>query len=301
MKLFLMPNPETLENLRAQIGAKCEIIGEKRTLITSVAKLGAEAPGCLTFSDNSAEAVTSASARVAGQIIVCTSAATRPAGETAVIVEDPRGWFIDAVRILAKPRARDEQLSNFTLPDSVTLSPNAVVQPGARIGRGVTIGSGAFVSAAADVGDGVVIGPGSVIGSAGLASHERPDGSKVPFPHLGSVIIGRNTVIGANSVVVRGVLSDTVIGEQVEVGNHVNIGHNCVVEDGVFMSSGCVLTGNTTIGKGARIGARVAVAPHLRIGDRALVGLGSVVITNVTDDARFFGCPAKPLPTLRSF
>jgi acetyltransferase-like isoleucine patch superfamily enzyme len=56
-----------------------------------------------------------------------------------------------------------------------------------------------------------------------------------------------------------------------------------------------VIGGGTVIGRGAAIGLGAHVRDHIRIGSRAVIGLGSVVIAAVPDDAVVAGVPARPI------
>ena len=62
--------------------------------------------------------------------------------------------------------------------------------------------------------------------------------------------------------------------------------------------------GNVTFGSQAFIGGNVAIAPHVAIGERAYVCIGSVVIKNVKAGAKVLGNPAREInfqdPTVSS-
>lgn len=108
--------------------------------------------------------------------------------------------------------------------------------------------------------------------------------------------------------------SNTVIDAGAVVGNNVRIHCNCyiaqltVIEDGVFLGPGAVITNDkypvhqdpkdwqpVTIKKDARIGGNVTICPGVTIGESALVGAGSVVTCDVYPYEVWVGNPARVL------
>lgn len=86
----------------------------------------------------------------------------------------------------------------------------------------------------------------------------------------------------------------------VRLGNFVtllgsSIGHDAVVGDYSTICGNCGLNGHVQLGKKVFLGSHVAIAPGKKVGDGAYVGIGSVVVTNITEGYRVFGNPAKRL------
>ena len=203
-------------------------------------------------------------------------------------VADPARWFVRAITVL------------FPEQTESLVHPTAHVENGARIGSGSHIGPGAFIAANVTLGRNCRIGPNCSIGGSGLAVERDERGLPLPYPHIGDVVIGDGVRIGANSVVVRGILETTRIDDHCQIGNMVNVGHNCVIGRNCWISSGVVLCGSVILGDGVMIGAGAAINNHVTVGDEAVVGLGSIVTKTVAAGQRVFGVPAKPLPTMRS-
>lgn len=307
MSVFPVATPMSVSALCAALGAGLVADGQGERMIRSVAALGEGGPDSLVFcrfdGDRAQELI---SASRAGVIVV----RTVPADilERAFIaVDDPRGWFIDALSVLMEPRSpggvheRAVVEPGAELGDGVSIGPGAVIGAGARIGAGAHVGALSHISGCVVIEADVRIGKGCVIGCSGLSFHQRRDGGEVYFPHLGGVRIGRGAVIGAQTTLVRGILQDTVIGPGAQIGNQVNIGHNCSLGAACFISSGSVLTGGVQVGARARLAAGVRVNAHCVIGADARVGLGSVVSRSVGDGKKVFGNPARNLPTLGEF
>ena len=94
----------------------------------------------------------------------------------------------------------------------------------------------------------------------------------------------------------RGILSvDSVVDDFCIFNFAVTIGHDCIVEKYVSIMSGSTISGRVVIGEGAYLATHSVVIPSKKIGKRAKVGAGSVVIRNVKDDASVMGVPAKVL------
>lgn len=154
--------------------------------------------------------------------------------------------------------------------------------------------------------DGVLeIGKDSIIRSGTVIYSNVKIGNKLRTGH--NVLIRENTAIGDNVVVG----TNSVIDGDCKIGNNVNI-QTCayvtrytIIEDDVFLGPFSVTTndkymqyGRTKlegpiIKRGAKIGANATILPGVIIGERAIVGAGSVVTKNVAPDSIVAGNPAK--------
>jgi len=109
--------------------------------------------------------------------------------------------------------------------------------------------------------------------------------------------IGRNVKIGANCLIMAGV----VITSNAQIKNHVCvlpntvIHHDSVVNDYTLIGSNVVVAGGTTIGESCYIGSGTNIINGISIGDLSLVGLGSNILKNVKSDAKMVGNPARDL------
>ncbi len=130
--------------------------------------------------------------------------------------------------------------------------------------RGVTICRDVSVGARC------VFKPGSVVGSDGFGFAPDTDGY-VRVPHIGSVRIGNDVDVGANTTIDRGTIEDTVIEDGVKLDNQVQVGHNCRIGAHTVIA-GCVgISGSSIIGSRCMIGGAVGIAGHLEIGDGVVV------------------------------
>ena len=134
------------------------------------------------------------------------------------------------------------------------------------------------------------------------------EGSKIwHFTHIMSNCqIGKDCSLGQNVVVSPHV----ELGNNVKVQNNVSIYTGVKCEDDVFLGPSCVFTNiinprsaiirrdqyqNTTIKKGASIGANATIICGIEIGEYALIGAGTVVNKNVPNYALIVGNPGKQI------
>lgn len=71
------------------------------------------------------------------------------------------------------------------------------------------------------------------------------------------------------------------------------VAHDAYIGDYSTLSGRCSVNGHVKVGSMVYMGCGVLVAPSKTIGDGAMVGIGSVVISNVKAGTKVFGNPAK--------
>lgn len=85
----------------------------------------------------------------------------------------------------------------------------------------------------------------------------------------------------------------TKIGDNVVLwsGNH--IGHHSKIEDHVFFTSHIVMSGNCTIKENSWVGVNTTMRDGITIGNRTLIGMGSLITKSTEDGSFYMGSPAK--------
>ncbi len=216
-------------------------------------------------------------------------------GVAALVVDDPylayarvAGWLYPPVEESGgiHPSAVVEEGAEIAA--DVSIGPHSVIETGAQIGAGCRIGPGCVVGRHVVLGEGgrleanvtlchhvrigrrVLIHPGAVIGADGFG-FANDAGRWVKIPQVGSVVIGDDVEIGANTTIDRGAIDDTRIADGVIIDNLVQVAHNVQVGEHSALA-GCVgIAGSARIGAHCALGGGVGVVGHLEICDNVIV------------------------------
>lgn len=209
----------------------------------------------------------------------------------------------------------------------VTLGPYVVVGPRASLGAGcrllahVTIGAdaqigesglihaGAHIGERVQIGQRVVVQPGAVIGGDGF-SFVTPQTSTMEaakprvwevtvrneeilrIPSLGTVIIGDDVEIGANTTIDRATLGATTIGNSTKIDNQVQVAHNVRIGENVLIAAQVGVAGSVVVGDRVVLGGQVGIADHRKIGADAVVMGGAGVADDLPPAQVFMLSPA---------
>ena len=104
-----------------------------------------------------------------------------------------------------------------------------------------------------------------------------------------SVTIAEGTAVMAGAII----NADSTIGENCIINTNSSIDHDCLISAYVHISPGVTLCGNVRIGEQTLIGAGARIIPGVSVGKNCTVGAGSVVLSNIPDNTRVVGIPAR--------
>ncbi len=172
------------------------------------------------------------------------------------------------------------------------IGPGCIVQRGAHIGADSRLMARVNVCAAVRIGRRCILHAGAVVGADGFGF--APDaGTWLKVPQVGSVQIGDDVEIGANTTIDRGAIDDTVVKDGVKLDNQIQVGHNVTIGAHTAIA-GCVgISGSTTIGERCMIGGGVGIAGHLTIADDVVVTGYSLVSASIRNAGSYSsGMPA---------
>jgi len=212
-----------------------------------------------------------------------------------------------------------------TIEDDVFVSPNVMTVylshmleklGGTVIGKGAFIGTNAILGASVQIGKGSVIGMLSVvehcvieegcmvranvtIGSRGQSVRRQDDGSLKRVKVREGVLLKKGCDIGAGAVINRGIEGDTVIGEGTSIGPFCDIAHDVKIGKHCIISAGTVIGGYTEIGDYSRVSLSSTMKNRIKIGSRAIVGIGSLVMHDIPNGVTVIGRPAMEIEEFR--
>ena len=115
----------------------------------------------------------------------------------------------------------------------------------------------------------------------------------ITIPQFGGVSIENNVQIGANTVICKGAIDDTIIGNGSRIDNCSFISHNVKMGRDTIVVGEVLMMGSSSTGERAYLSGNVVVRDGVSIGKDALVGMGAVVTRDVPDGVTVKGNPAK--------
>jgi len=299
---------------------KLEFRGDGDRAVAGVSGWDAADGGSLVFMDGARDGVPQGFAP-ACVITTRLLAPALPESVNVIFSENPKNDFARAAILVCPPRESSgtRHLSALVSPDAVIggnveLGPFTVVEEGAEIGGGSILMAGVFVGRGcvignncvlypgvkiypgAILGDRVILHAGVVIGSDGFGYVS--DGERYwKFPQAGGVVLGDDVEVGANTVIDRGSLGTTRIGEGTKIDNLVQIAHNVEIGRHVVIASQTGISGSTVIEDHAVIGGQVGFGDHARVERGVIIGSKAGVLPGkiVRAGEVYWGVPVRPL------
>jgi UDP-3-O-[3-hydroxymyristoyl] glucosamine N-acyltransferase len=295
-----------------------ELRGEPEVRVSHVATLAQATDGSLSFLANSRYRRLLGSTRASAVVVTPSDADACP---VAALVD--RNPYLAYARIATlmypvapvtagvHPSAVVATTANVA--PSAAIGPFCVVEAGAIIGERVKVGAGSTILAGARIGDdtqlmprvtlyaGVTIGArcllhsGAVIGADGFG-FAADAGTWFKVPQVGSVQIGDDVEIGANTTIDRGAIGDTIVENGAILDNQIQVGHNVVIGAHTAIAACTGISGSTTIGQRCLIGGMVGFAGHLTIADDVTVTGCSLVSASI----RKSGSYSSGMPTVET-
>lgn len=290
------------------------LIGEGEAEINNIASLDAAKAGDISFLDK-ADAEFSANA----SCLLVPETFTAETSLPIIKVKNPKLAFAKiAAQILPRKHNFDWHSSAVisedasvkarfigafaTIGDHTQIGEDVEIHDGVRIGKNVSIGKSTVIFPNCVIYDNVSIGEncifhaGAVVGADGFGFVR--DGAKgyVKFPQVGTVSIGNDVEIGANTCIDRGALGETVIGNGTKIDNLVQIAHNVKIGERVVIASQTGISGSTVIESDCVIGGQVGMGDHATVKTGAIIGSQAGVLPGkIVRSGVWWGTPVQPL------
>ncbi|GGE42101.1 UDP-3-O-(3-hydroxymyristoyl)glucosamine N-acyltransferase [Actibacterium pelagium] len=203
--------------------------------------------------------------------------------------------------------------SGVKIGANARIASHVSITDGAQIGDDALLLQGARIGAEVQIGDRFIAQPGAVIGADGF-SFVTPEKSAVEnvretlgdagdaeqqgwvrIHSIGSVEIGDDVEIGANTTIDRGTIRATRIGSGTKIDNLVQVGHNVQIGQDCLLCGQVGVAGSTRIGDNVVLGGQVGVVDNLIVGDAVIAGAGTMILSNVPKGRAMLGYPAMKM------
>ncbi|MEJ0084448.1 MAG: UDP-3-O-(3-hydroxymyristoyl)glucosamine N-acyltransferase [Pseudomonadota bacterium] len=289
----------TLGELAVRFG--CELHGDPSVAVDSVGALSQAGPRAVSFLANPKYVAQLSGTRAGAVILDAKSAAASPV--PVLVAANPHATYARVATLLhpdpplhpgthatasvgagAHIDASSEIAAQVSIGEGVRIGARCFIGPGCVIGAGAEIGDDTRLTARVFLGDRVRIGlrcivqPGAVIGGDGFGY--APDrGTWVKVPQLGSVLLGDDVEIGANTTIDRGALGDTVIETGAKLDNLIMIAHNVRIGEHSALAAAVAIAGSSVLGKRCILGGKVGLTGHIILCDDVVV-LGTSFISH---------------------
>jgi UDP-3-O-[3-hydroxymyristoyl] glucosamine N-acyltransferase len=292
----------TLGELAVRFGG--ELRGDPAATVDTVAALSQAGPRAISFLANPKYVAQLKDTRAGAVILDAKSATSSPV--PSLVVANPHATYARIATLLhpdppLRPgiHVKSHVEHSATVDRSTEVGPQVAIGADVRIGARCYIGPGTVIEHGAVIGDDArlvarvfigrevkigarcIVQPGAVIGADGFGFAPEK-GTWVKVPQVGSVTIGDDVEIGANTTIDRGALEDTVIEEGAKLDNLIMIAHNCRIGAHSALAAATAIAGSTVVGKRCVIGGKVGLTGHITLCDDVVVLGTSFISHNIT-------------------
>lgn len=88
---------------------------------------------------------------------------------------------------------------------------------------------------------------------------------------------------------------DITIGKQCQLNPYTTIGHDCIIGDYFTSTFAVNISGNCNIGNFVFLGTNSSIKQGVNICDNVTIGMGGVVVKDITEEGIYIGNPLKKL------
>ena len=283
----------TLQKLAEHVGGR--VAGDSQIEIRGIQPFESAGPGDLTLATQKRYQENLGQTRASAVIVLPGVVSDE---KPLLQVERPKVAFARLLSLFHPRPAAAQGISPLAhisesakVSEDVTIYPFVFVGDHCVIGRGSVLHPHVILYENVSLGERVILHSGTVIGADGFG-YVFDGQTQVKIPQTGSVTIGDDVEIGANSCVDRATFGATVLERGVKLDNHVHIGHNCRIGENTVIAGQVGLSGSVEVGKNCIFAGHSGVVDHVKIGDQVTVMMKSAVSKDVPSRSVVSGQPA---------
>lgn len=297
----------SLGEIAKQCGGR--VVGDSTTQIDGIGTLIAAGPRQIAFLSNPRYRKYLADTGAGVVILAESDVAACPAA--ALVADDPyvlyarvAGLFAPSTDLAPGIHAGACVEEGADIHADASVAAGAIIATGARIGARVRIGAGCYIGPGVEIGEDTrleanvtvqarvrigrncLLHPGVVVGADGFGIARAPKGW-IKVPQLGSVVIGDDVEVGANTTIDRGALEDTVIEDGVKLDNQIQVAHNVRIGARTAIAGCTAIAGTAVIGRDCLIGGGVGIGGHIQIADKVVITAKSMVPHSIREPGMY--------------
>jgi UDP-3-O-[3-hydroxymyristoyl] glucosamine N-acyltransferase len=137
-----------------------------------------------------------------------------------------------------------------------------------------------------------IVDASAVIGAEGIRIAKYKD-ERVLFRHYGRVVLEDDVFVGANSVIQRGSIDETIVGRGSVISSLCVVGHNTIIGQNCTIAIQAGISGSVRVGDRCWIGIGAKVRNNVSICDDVVIGMGAVVTKDITEPGVYAGNPCR--------
>lgn len=259
----------------------------------------------LSFLDNSKYNKQLETTNAAAVLVRESESHLTPSGTTALITDEPYLKLAYLSKLFA-PKVLESSGNEAVIGKGSVIGKNAYIGYGTTIGKNCTIMPNAFVGDNVTLGDDVIIHPnatvyrdcvignrctihaGSVIGSDGFGYAHTKEGEHIKIYQNGNVVLEDDVEIGSSTSVDCAVFGSTLIQKGCKIDNQIQIGHNCVLEEGVIVVASSAIAGSSTIGHHSVLAGQTGVVGHIKIAPFTTIASRGAAASDITEPGQMW-------------